>query len=53
MLKTASNDVVKGEIERRLQNAEALIHQWNESAKRYESETAGYEEKLGLLKKEG
>ena len=44
---------MRGEIERRLKDAEARIHEKKMYVKRWESTVAGYEERLRLLKKEG
>ena len=52
-LKTANNDVLKSEINSRLQNAESNISEISEKVKILEKQAAGYEKRLELLKKEG
>ena len=52
-LKTTDNDVLKSELERRLQEAESWIHEYSKKVKKSESGAAGHESRLGLLKKEG
>ena len=52
-LKTATNDEVKNEIRRRSENAEGEIRCIMEKVKEYKSEAGDYEQRLGLLKKEG
>ena len=44
---------MKGEIEGRLKQAKANIQEWKIARVKEETKAAGYEETLGLLKKEG
>ena len=52
-LKIAANDEDKQWIQRRLEAAEREIKYYKERVSRCESQANDYEEKLGLLKKEG
>ena len=49
-LKTATNDDMKIEIQRRLEKAEGKIHEWKEWINKHERQVNEYE---GELKKEG
>ena len=51
--KKSTSDVLKGEIQRQLEQAEGRIHDWNEKANKCESEVDSREERMGLLKKKG
>ena len=53
LLKTATNDEVKSDIQRRLEVAERMICRYKEGVNEYGSEAGDYEQRLGLLKKEG
>ena len=52
-LKTSTSDEEKRELQRRLEKLERGIQRYKGLVEEYESKANGYEEKLGLLKKEG
>ena len=52
-MKTSTSDVMKSEIQHRLEQAEGEIREYKESANKYQSEANSLGEELRLLKKEG
>ena len=52
-MKTSTSDVMKSEIQRRLEEADRRIRYWKEEANKEQSEVNSREEELRLLKKEG
>ena len=52
-MKTSTSDVMKSEIQRRLEEAEGKIREWKEGANKRQSKANSLEEELRLLKKEG
>ena len=49
-LKTATNDDMKSEIQRRLEEAERKIHWWKEKVSSYERQVSEHEESLSQLR---
>ena len=52
-MKTSTSDENKRELQRRVEEAEGKIQGYKRSANRWESKATGYEERLGVLTKEG
>ena len=52
-LKTSTGDKIKMELQGRVDAAEEWIQHYKGRVSEWESEATGYEERLGLLKKEG
>ena len=52
-MKTSTSDEDKKELQKRVEEAEGEIQRWKGLANRWERSGTGYEEKLGVLTKEG
>ena len=52
-MKTSTSEEDKRELQRKVEKVEVKIQYWKGSINRYEREATGYEERLGVLKKEG
>ena len=52
-MKTSTSDEDKRELQRRVEEAEGKIQGYKGHVNDYESEATGYEERLGVLAKEG
>ena len=52
-MKTSTSDEDKRELQRRVEEAEGEIQFWKGSANQQEIIVTGYEERLGVLTKEG
>ena len=52
-MKTSTSDEDKRELQRRVEEAEGNIQDWKGDVNRHESKIPGYEERLGVLAKEG
>ena len=52
-MKTSTSDEDKRELQRRVEEAEERIQIYKGEVNRWESDATGYEERLGVLAKEG
>ena len=52
-MKTSTSDRDKRVLQRRVEKVERKIQYYKGEVNRYESEATGYEERLGVLAKEG
>ena len=52
-MKTSTSDEDKRELQRRVEEAEGNIQGWKWEVNQQEREATGYEERLGVLAKEG
>ena len=52
-MKTSTSDVMKSEIQRRLEEAEGEIREYKELVNAKQSEANSYEDRIRLLKEEG
>ena len=52
-MKTSTSDEGKRELQRRVEKVEGEIQHWKGLANQWESKATDYEERLGVLAKEG
>ena len=52
-MKTSTSDEDRRDLQRRVEEAEGDIRHWKGLANQWESKATGYEERLGVLAKEG